>query len=278
MTQTAHVLCMTQPSVSQAVAELESHYQVRLFDRLGKKLYLTAAGRDLLMCSSQILDQVESAEQLFSTERLRRRVRLGASATVGSFLMSGLLDVLYKKEPLIEVNFEIANTAQIEESLLHARLDMALVEGEVHSLALQTQVVLADELVCVGHPRLLPSMMHYKAQDFKQKPFIMRESGSGTAEQAKAVLARWGVEPRMVGSVNSIDAIHRLVRAGVGFAFLPRLTVAQDLAHGDLVAVSFSKQRIERNIQWVCHRSRSITGDLEMVKRLIMEYFKTAPI
>lgn len=271
MTRTAETLCMTQPSVSQAVAELEKHYQSKLFERLGKKLFLTEAGSELLTRASDILALYENTELAFLHKTQRRCVRLGASATVGSFLLPRLLRSLRHQAPALEVDFMVGNTAQTEAALLRAELDLALVEGRTQSPSLRSKLVLKDELVLVGHPALLPSQRHYQAKDLAQSPFLMRESGSGTAEQALETLAQWGIAPRIAGTVNSIDALHRLARAGVGFAFLPRVAVAQDLEHGDLAEVRIGKSRIERSIRLVHHVSKRMEGDLALVRECALE-------
>lgn len=274
MTRTAETLCMTQPSVSQAIAELETHYQTRFFDRLGKKLFLTEAGSELLTRAGDILAQYEQTEQAFQHQKQRRCVRLGASATVGSFLLPRLLHKLRHQEPTLEVDFLVDNTAQIEAALLRAELDLAWVEGRTHSTALRSKLVLQDELVLVGHPSLLPLQRHYQAQDLANSPFLMRESGSGTAEQAQETLTQWGISPRIAGKVHSIDALHRLARAGAGFAFLPRVAVDLDLEHGDLAEIRIGKQRIERSLRIVHHASKRMEGDLRLVQNAILEFKK----
>jgi len=270
MTRTAEALFMTQPSVSQAIAELEEHYQVRLFDRLGKKLFLTTAGSDLLTRASDMLALYENTEETFLSKPRRRCVRIGASATVGSFLLPRLIRIIRQKEPALEIDFVVANTAQIEESLLRAELDLALVEGQLHSSSLRSQVILHDELVLVAHPARLPSRRHYRAKDLESIPFLMREKGSGTAAQAQATLSQWGISPHIAGTVNSIDALHRLARAGAGLAFLPRVAVVRDLENGDLAEIRISKNRIERSIRLAHHASKRMDGDLGIVRECAM--------
>jgi len=274
MTRTAEALCMTQPSVSQAIAELEAHYQVRFFDRLGKKLFLTETGSELLTRAGDILSLYEQTEQVFQQQQRRRVVRLGASATVGSFLLPRLLHRLRHQEPTLEIDFSVDNTAQIEAALLRAELDLAWVEGRIHSTVLRRKLVLQDELVLVGHPALLPLRHPYQAKDLARTPFLMRETGSGTAEQAQETLAQWGIAPRIAGTVHSIDALHRLARAGAGLAFLPRVAVAMDLEQGDLAEIRIGKQRIERSIHIVHHASKRMEGDLRLVLNAILEFRK----
>lgn len=266
MTRTAEELCMTQPSVSQVVSELEKHYHVILFDRLGKKLFLTEAGSELLTRVTDLLHTHENMELFFTNRPQRRLVRLGASATVGSFLLPQLLSHLKRQDATLEIDFVVGNTAQIESALLHSELDIALVEGHVQSATLRSEVVLKDELVLVGLPELVPLKRPFSAKLLADLPFLLRESGSGTAEQAREILAEWGIAPRIAGIVNSIDALHRLVRSGAGLAFLPRVAVAEDLARKRLTEVRVGRRRMERSIHLVYHVSKKMSGDLRTVK------------
>ena len=266
MTRTAEELCMTQPSVSQVVAELEAFYRVRLFDRLGKKIFLTAEGSDLLARVNDILNLCKSTEKLFADKAERRSVRIGASATVGSFLLPAFLRSVRERDPGLEVNFMVANTAQIEALLLHSELDAAIVEGRTQSSALRKETVLKDELVLAALPELLPKQRPLSARSLETLPFLLREQGSGTAEQAGEILAEWKIEPRIAGRVTGIDALRRLVLAGAGLAFLPKIAVAQDIGSGALAEVRVGRKKLERNFRFVWHRARRLSADLQLVR------------
>ena len=277
MTRTAERLFMTQPSVSQAMAELESHYGVALLQRLGKKLYLTPAGSELLARVSGILAQIDATEAAFAQKSKRRVVRLGASATVGSFVLPALLRSLAQRFPEVEVEFQVGNTAQMESALLQAQLDLAIVEGRTRSPLLHLIDLFSDPLVLVGHPRMVPRQRHLRPRDLEGLPFLQREAGSGSAEQAREAFASWKLEPRITGTVNSIDALHRLVREGLGLAFLPRVAVAKDLEEGELAEVALPGARRDRDISLAYHGARNLEGDLAPMVSYMQELYKAKP-
>jgi len=265
MTRTAEKLFMTQPSVSQVIAELEQHYQVKLFERLGKKLFITADGAQLLTRAEDILGLLADTEASFRDAKQQRLIRIGASATVGSYLLPSILSCVHKRDPDLQIEFLVANTAQVEASLLRAELDIALVEGKTASRNLRSSPILMDRLVLVGCAKFLPGKRTYTAKNLESVPFLLREVGSGTAEQVQMTLSNWGIQPRIAGVANSIDALHRLVRAGVGIAFLPCLAVEEDLVKGKLVEFHVKGARIERNLRMIYHSAKRIDNDLKMV-------------
>lgn len=274
MTHTAEKLYMTEPSVSQAVSELEKFYNVKLFDRLGKKLFLTESGSELLARATDILNRLENTEHFFKSRKEMRTVRIGASATVGCFLLPRLLRALRHYAPQIEINFVVDNTAEIEKQLLHSSLDLAIVEGRTESSLLKSEILIKDELVLVAAPRFLFSHKINSLKDLSQIPFLIRERGSGTAEQALQILSDWGITPKIAGTASSIDALRRLVLAGAGICFLPKIAIENDLKKSSLKQIQPNRKKIERNFRLIYHKSKKMEGDLLLVKTCAKAFAK----
>ena len=118
MTHAAKELYMTQPSVSQAIVELEKNYGVRLFERLNHRLYLTAAGERLRSYAQHILNLSEQARKELADLSRAGTVRIGASLTIGAYLLPELVAGFHRQYPEIEVFSLVDNTALIEERIL----------------------------------------------------------------------------------------------------------------------------------------------------------------
>ena len=129
MTQAAQKLHISQPSISQAVKELEEHYQVRLFERLGKKLFLTPAGQELLHYARHIISLSAQTEKTLRSFSLAAPIRLGATLSIGESIFIDIITRLKKAMPEQEVYSHVHNTAALEDALLRDELDAALVEG-----------------------------------------------------------------------------------------------------------------------------------------------------
>ncbi len=147
MTKAAESLGISQPSVSQAVRELERHYGTPLFERLGKRLFLSDAGTTCLVFAKQIM---KSRDELAASVRDKGRppvIRIGATVTIGTYLLPKLRSLastaLY---PIVE------NTERIERLLLEGALDLGLVEGETHSPYLTRRPFYKDRLVIICGP------------------------------------------------------------------------------------------------------------------------------
>lgn len=147
MSMAAEQLYITQPSVSQAIRELEDHYQVLLFERLSKKLYITEDGKKLYVTAKQLVTQFESLEESMRKENRREKIRIGGTVTLGSGLLSKVVRDLRGERPELDIYSYMNNTQIIEQKLLSMELDVGIVEGRVKSRDLVSIPLIDDMLV-----------------------------------------------------------------------------------------------------------------------------------
>ena len=131
MSATAEKLHITQPAISQTISNLEEELEVKLFERLNRSLVLTNTGQILLDYSTRILNLVEEAEQTISdiSNLEKGRLRIGASMTIGTYLLPPILNQFHDQYPELEIKFIIDNTEVIERMVLENEIDLGLVEG-----------------------------------------------------------------------------------------------------------------------------------------------------
>ena len=159
-TRAARALYLAQPAVSRAVAELEEYYGVRLFDRIGRRLYLTEAGRRMWEYAVHICGLFDDLEKGLRGWDEQGVLRVGASITIGSQFLPGYVDAFRAAHPGVDVRVWVGPSEQLEEKLLHNTLDVALMEGPVHGSALTAEEYMADTLAVVcapGRPFTQPS-------------------------------------------------------------------------------------------------------------------------
>lgn len=272
MTRTAEKLGMTQPSISQSIAELEEHFQTTLFERQGKRLYLNQSGAELLTRVKDILSSLEDMENHFRNTKPTPKIRIGASATVGSYMLPSIIQEIRSETLELQLECRIENTAKIESAILAAELDFGIVEGKVTSSLLKCESICKDRLVLVGLPGAFTIPNISGAKLLESLPFLVREQGSGTGEQTKMFFDHWNIQPRITGTASNIDALYRFVKAGLGVAFLPWLAVEKDIAAGQLELCNYKGSRILRNIRIVYHKTKKPSEEF----RLTLQKTKTA--
>ena len=248
-TRGAERLMVSQPAVSLQVADLEKSLGAKLFDRLPRGVRMTAAGEVLLNHARRMASMQHDAQNAIAhlLGLTRGRLTIGASLTIGSYLLPAILAQFRRKYPQVELVLEIANTQHIEQMLLENRLDLAFTEGLVPGGVMSGQVIQEDRLVPIAPPKHpILKQKRITAAMLCREDLILREPGSGTREVVEDALARRKLKIKPVMSLGSSEAIKRAVQAGIGLAIVSELTIENELRARALVVVPVVDLSIKR--------------------------------
>jgi DNA-binding transcriptional LysR family regulator len=259
----AEQIHVSQPAISMQVGELEAQLGLTLFHRLGRGVQLTGAGKLLLGYAQRLAALAVEAEQAMAEVKGLRRghLAIGASTTIGVYLLPDLLGEYRRRYPDIDLQFDIANTDDIQRRLVDGTLDAGLTEGLPPARhELETVVFLRDQLVPIArpdHPRLKAKSKPLTLRQLCAEPMIVREAGSGTREVIDRALAKRGQKfqrPPLV--LGSTEAIKRAVAAGLGVAIVSHLTIQTELAAGQLAILPLQGFQLTRPLHRLCWRNR----------------------
>ncbi len=249
ITAAARRLRISQPAVSKQLAELESSLGTTLVDRLPRGVRLTAAG-ELLQAHTRRIFQAEADAEAALAEFLglnQGKLSVGASTTVGSYLVPVVFGDFHKQHPGVGLQLEIGNTSAIQQALREGRLDVGLTEGLVTGEDLDVEVFAHDEIVLIASPdHELARETEVEATRLSQLPLILREQGSGTRDVIEAALADRGISVSPVMSLGGSEAVKNAVAQGLGLALLSRLTVELELAVGRFKELSLRGIELKR--------------------------------
>lgn len=245
----ARRLHLSQSAVSKQLGEFERSLGVNLFDRLPRGVRLTEAGR-LLQGYANTLVAVESeAEAAIRDLRagVRGRLRLGASRTVGAYLMPALLAQFRRAHPDVEIFLQVESTGTIERRLIESEIDIGFAEGVAGSEQLAYREFARDELVLIAAPR--HPVTHHDPAPLSlvlQHPLLMHEVGSGTRAVTERAFAGKNITLRPSMTLASTEVIKHTVATGVGIAVLSAFAVRSELAAGSLRTVRMKGLTIHR--------------------------------
>lgn len=265
---------VSQPAVSKQIAELESALGVRLLERLPRGCRLTEAGTLLAGYANRWRSIEAEAEHAIKAFRglKRGRLAIGASMTIGGYLLPESIAAFHRRFPEIELQVTISNTQSIREALLGGAIDLGLTEGAIEDGELESTVFFQDEIVVIApanHP--LVKRKNVSVREVCREPLILREEGSGTRAVVERALRRKGFKVQPLLSLASPEAIKNLVATGIGLAFVSRLIAEMELRAGRLGIVSLKDFAIQRplHLQRVQGRSESpaVTQFLEVLKK-----------
>ncbi|MDA8425963.1 MAG: LysR family transcriptional regulator [Treponema sp.] len=260
MTAAAERLGMTQPPVSQSIAELERHYGVRLFERLGRRIKVSSEGEVLRSYAAETLRLVDEAERGLFDLQDSGSLRVGASMTVGTALLPRILEELKARMPRLRLYLAVDNTAAIVAKLQAAELDIGFVEGMGERPEVLAEALYEDELALICSPRHeLAAASRLRPEDLAGRGFVVREEGSGTREAFAEALSAAGIGWAETGVANSAEAIIELASRGLGLAFISRLLVREAVAAGKLVALRVEGLAVKRKFRIVRRRNKRLT-------------------
>lgn len=275
ITAAAAELRVSQPAVSKQVAELEADLGVQLLERLPRGCRLTEAGQILAEHAQRCL--AEEREALRAIEEYRGlgrgRLALGASQTIGAYLMPAALAAFRRAHPRLELSLEIANSEVVQRALLDRSVDLGLTEGPSALAELHSEVFGEDELVAIapaGHPLLRRRGL--RAKEFFGHPLVLRERGSGTRAVVEQALRQRRLKLGATLDLASPEAVKQAVMAGLGLALVPRLSLEMELRAGTLGILALADLSLRRplHLQWLKARGLG-PGARAFVKALVAD-------
>ncbi|WHI44747.1 LysR family transcriptional regulator [Microbulbifer sp. JMSA004] len=257
VSRAAESLSMSQSAASTALKEFEQQFELRLFERTGKRLRLNELGRQLWPRAEELLERAQELEQTLATHRELGSLKIGATLTIGNYLTASVMARYMEEQPGTQVQLEVANTAAIAERVLNFELDLGLIEGEINHPDLEIIPWRHDELVvfCApNHP--LAGRRRLADKDLIGATWITRESGSGTRQTFERAMAGLLPQLHILLELQHTEAIKRAVEAGLGISCLSRVSLTDALKRGSLIELPVPHRDFHREFYFVLHRQK----------------------
>ena len=273
MTRVAKEMYISQPSISQSINELESELEVKLFDRIGKKLYLTHEGEAFLKYTRRILNLYEEGVKTIRDINLNEKGKLiiGASTTIGIYILPEIIRDFSSEFNDIEISLIIENTKKIEKLLLENKVDFAFVEGDINSNEISKEVIWRDELVFIcGEENNLKIYNQIPGKELEKQKLIMREVGSGTRDHTELFLMKNKIKFNTFLELGSTEAIKKTVEANLGIGCLSYRVVKDKVKSKELYMFRLDEEKIERDLYLILHSDKFISNNM----KAFIEVFK----
>lgn len=251
-------LFLSQPAASMALAELERQLGAELFARERGRLRINDRGRELLPLAQELVERHAEFGRRAGGEvaELAGEIRIGASNTVGNYLVGDLLGPFAATYPGVSLRLGVANTARIAQGVLDHDFDIGCVEGPVTHPAIESRPWRDDRLVVCARPdHPLAGKKRLRREDFAGERWVLRERGSATRALSERALAELP-EGRTVLELDQSEAIKQAVIAGLGIACLPEVAIGDARTAGRLVILPTPFLDLRRVLSVLLHRQR----------------------
>ena len=247
-TRAAEELLITQPTVSSQVKQLTKSVGLPLFEQIGKSLYLTDAGRELLATCQDVFEKLNNFEIKIADLKGTKQGQLNlAVITTAKYFVPRLLGPFCQNYPGIDVALKVTNHQEIQQRMLDNQDDLYVVSNPNTDLDLTSKPFLNNPLVVVAkkdHP--LATKKNIDLQELNDQPFIMREQGSGTRDAIEQLFAEHNISVKVKLELGSNEAIKQAISGGLGISILSEHCLISEGKSGELAVLDFQHFPIKR--------------------------------
>ncbi len=274
MSNAAKKLFISQPSVSQAIREIEEYYNIMLFERLSQRLYLTKDGENLLKYSRYIVSTFDNMEKEFKNKHSNVYIRIGGSLTFGTYILPTIMEQFEKKYNTIESKIIVDNTKIIEEKLLTNEIDIGIVEGETQNNDIIKIPILVDKLVVVcSTNHELVNKENVTLKDLYGKSMIAREDGSKERSQFQKFLNQNNIKVDCKWNCTSVETIKNALKKGQGFAVLSIMAVKDEIERNELKVIKVEDmENLSRDLCLIYHKNKFLNEEINYFIQLCKNF------
>ncbi|MEH6550259.1 MAG: LysR family transcriptional regulator [Pseudomonadales bacterium] len=265
ISQAAEQLAMSQSAASGALKELETRFNIQLFDRIGKRLQINEAGLALRPRAEELLQRAAEIENELLSQSQTGNIKVGATMTIGNYLAVPMVAEFMQIHPQSQVTLEVANTSEISRKVINFELDVGLIEGEINQAELDILPWAEDDLTVIcapGHPlsKLSKKSTATKVDDLLlSTPWIVREQGSGTRQAFERGMQGLLSKLEIAMELQHTEAIKRAVEANLGIACISRVAVAEAIERGSLAEVAVAHRNFHRQFYAITHKKKYLS-------------------
>ena len=272
-TKASEEMFITQPAVTRHIKELESELEVRLFDRVGNKTFLTPAGELLLSYATQILALHNEAK--FEISQLKGNAegvfRIGASTTIAQYVIPPALAGFIKKYPGIKLSMISGNTEYIEKKALKGEIELGIVEGKPSNPDIHYTPFLNDELLVFTSCSNKEIPEEVSNEEFCNIPLVLRERGSGTLDIIGKIIQNRGITLKKLNIamyLGSTESIKSFIENGQGAGVVSKFAIERGLAKGIFRIIRTPRLQFTRHFYFIMPQGGEPAG----VTKLFFNY------
>ncbi len=272
-TRAAEELFLTQPTVSMQIKHLTKSIGVPLFEQVGKKLFLTQAGRELFTTCQDIFGNISKFEMSVADMKGLKQGYLKVTVvTTAKYVIPRLLGPFCKRFPGVEISLNVTNHSGILERLAENKDDLYILSNVPEEPDVKSYPFLANPLVVLAsHDHPLANEKNIPIQKLADQPFITRESGSGTRGYVQRLFDEHKITPNVKIELASNEAIKQAIAGGLGISILSRHTIALEGASGQIAVLDVENFPIPCH-WYVIHLAGK---QLSVVAQAFLEYLQT---
>lgn len=271
-TRAAEQLHMTQPAVSQSVRNLEERFGTRLIERKNKDFYVNPAGEIVYAIGKEINEKLKTMETLVKEleQEPSGEVIIGASYTIGEYILPKLLTELHHAYPRILVHILIGNTKEIGNKLINREIDLGFIEGSFMHPNINLMTFMKDNMyICskVGADNINQTTV----EQLEKEIWLIREEGSGTRDVMMQFLNDHGITPRHIITLGSTQLIKEAVQAGLGISLMSESVITKEIEQKTIHLLNTERFTVPRQFSFIKYTSSFEPKTSQIIEQKVKE-------
>lgn len=275
MSETARKFFVSQASVSQSIAEIEKEANIKLFERLNKRLYLTAEGKQLLQYAKQMLSYEKVLDDFLAQSATTKILRVGSSLTIGASILSDLVYQMKIRHSDVQCFVTVARNEQIKNKILSNELDIAFTDRQFNSDDLIQTPFMRDSLVLVcNRQHRFWGRSSIRLGELEGENLVVRDTSSSNNAVTilEEQLTKENISYHIAWRCADIQASKLAVEKGMGITTISRRLVEQEIAAGLLWPVEILETNLVRTFNIMYHKDKLVTEQMRNFIRMAEQY------
>lgn len=269
----AEELNYSQSTVSDHIRNLEQELGVKLFERLGRKVFLNDKGKKLISPAERMIQDAEEIHILFNkNEKVNGELKIGAAETLCVFWLPHLLKEFKRIYPDVQIILKMADCLQFREMLEKNIIDVAFSFHDESEQPHLSQIDLFDDytifVAAPNHP--MADLKKITMYELKNQSFILSEAESGYSKALKELLQNLNMKADTIMEFGSLESIKQCVKKGLGITLLPRIVVDKEIQSGELVMLAVEIEQISIHAKMIYHRDKWMSAPLAALKDIVL--------
>ena len=277
-TKAAEAVCLTQPTVSKQIVELERFFDVKLIDRTKRTVVFTRAGEILLKYAKDFVNLKKDTIQAIGAFKGLKKgtITVGASTIPGIYILPKVLSAFKKEYDGIQIKLIISDTKDIIEKMEDGDIDIGFVGAKNNARKIEYKKFVDDAIILIAPPSF-PDSIHPRS--LKDYPLIARETGSGTRNNFESTLKKTKnmsiSDLTVIAELTDTEAIKEAVKNGMGISYISKMAIVDELATGKLKRLLIHGfPEIKRSFYIISRKGKTILPQVKALLEIIDKWRK----
>jgi len=270
--EAAKMLSYSQSTISDQIRLLEQELGVRLFERIGRRVFLTKQGELLLPAAKRLVKDAANLKNLFRSEaEMGGVITIGAAESLCTYWLPPLLKAYRQLYPNVHLNIRVGNCVEFPQWLQQDLVDVAFsLRNEYRKPQLVEEALFNGQTVFIAAPdHPLTQAESFDLQQLSAQTLLVPEGHAGYPQELKLLLADQQIRVEHMLEFGSLETIKQCVKNGLGIALLPELAVVEEIRRGELIRLAWKAPILIKAVM-VVHRDKWLSPPLAAFKQLVL--------